>query len=79
MKNAIPFFALTSLALSTNIFAGTLAEDLRTMGVNPIVIKKSSERIKNNEHPEDRYFLQVKLGKLSLEQFKGLMKRIINL
>lgn len=78
MKNILPFFALAYLTMSAGLFAGTLAQDLKSIGVNPVIEKKFSPRLNHLSEAEDKYFLQVKLGRLSLEQFKALMKRYGN-
>ena len=66
------------MLLSSHLFAGTLADDLRKIGVTPTITKKTSAKIKNNEFAEDRYFLDIKFGKLTADQFKSLMKRYGN-
>lgn len=53
----------------------TLEQELKPMGIVPTISKRSPERMKNLEFSEDRYLLEIKLGKLSADQFNKLKVR----
>jgi hypothetical protein len=72
LKISLFLFALTlsTLAQAAETFA---LKDFAQFGIQAKAVKLVDPRFKSLAEPEDRYYLQVKLGRLSLEQYNSMM------
>lgn len=70
-------YSLFLLALTLSTFAQaaeTFAlKDFARFGIQAKAVKLVDPRFKSLSEPEDRYYLEVKLGRLSLEQYNSMM------
>jgi hypothetical protein len=66
---SILFLALAQVAVAQT---STIA-DFAKFGIQAQVTKKSDARLQNLEHKEDQYYLEVKLGRLSQEQYRAML------
>lgn len=70
----LTFFFFASLFISKS-WALTLEQELKPLGILPVIQKRSAQKFSNLEFPEDRYVLDIKLGKLTQTQFNQLKAR----
>lgn len=70
----LAFLSLAPLFISKS-WSLTLEQELKPMGITPMIQKRSPVQLKNLEFPEDQYLLDIKLGKLTDVQFNKLNAR----
>lgn len=73
LKFFLSFFLTGFFLIQAAFAASSVAPELEALGLRPEIVKRVDPRLKKLFEPEDQYFLEVKLGKITRAQYDGLM------